>query len=82
MINYSINFGPKERFSKEINFQPLASTFLFILSHKSQMFLKCFINFLKIFISKNNPNKATVMQEIKCSGFVKHLVGDVLCFLV
>ena len=46
------------------------------------MFLKCFINFIKIFISKNNPNKATVMQEIKCSGFVKHLVGDVLCFLV
>ena len=39
------------------------------------------LQILEIFINKNNSDWATVIQEMKCSGFVKHSMGGVICLL-
>ena len=42
------------------------------------MFLNCMTNNTLNFINNNNPDQATVVQEMRCSGFVEHVTDVVV----
>ena len=45
------------------------------------MFLNCMTNNTLNFINNNNPDEATVVQEMRCSGFVGHVTDVAILWI-